>query len=98
MWWHVACEALNAKKCLEIRYDGFSRIVEVHAVGTTDDGNPVMRVWQVSGGSASGERTGFKLMRLDKTWGLGVSNEVSQAPRRGYKRGDKAISIIRCQV
>lgn len=98
MWWHVACDALNAKRCLDVRYDGYSRIVEVHAVGTTADGDPIMRVWQVSGGSVSGERVGWKLMRLDKTWGYGVSNEPSQAPRRGYVRGDKAIAFIRCQV
>jgi len=98
MWWHIACEALSAGKSLSITYDGYSRIVEVHAVGTTNDGNPIMRVWQVSGGSASGERTGWKLLRLDKTWGYGLTDEGSQAPRRGYKRGDPAIEVIRCQV
>ena len=49
MWWHVACDALAAKKRLEIRYDGLSRVVEVHAVGTTAEGNPVMSCPLLSG-------------------------------------------------
>ena len=97
MWWHVACEALNAKKCLEIRYDGYSRIVEVHAVGTSTAGNPVMRAWQVHS-TKPGFKPEFRLFRLDKTWAYAISNTDSQAPRTGYKRGDPAISVIRCQI
>jgi hypothetical protein len=33
MYGAIACEALKANRCLELRYNGFSRIVEVHAVG-----------------------------------------------------------------
>ena len=98
MWWHVACDAFNQGKRLAVTYDGFTRIVEVHAVGTSTAKNPVMRVWQVSGGSASGERTGWKLMRLDKTWRFAITDEVSEAPRSGYKRGDRDIAVIRCQI
>jgi hypothetical protein len=48
----TACEALRAGLCLELRYSGFSRIVEVHGVGVSTAGNPVMRVFQVRGDSA----------------------------------------------
>lgn len=98
MWWHVACEALQQGCCLELQYDGYSRIVEVHAVGTTRDGNPIMRCWQVRGGSVSGERAGWKLFRLDEARGGLIYKERSQAPRTGYKRGDPAIAFIRCQI
>lgn len=98
MWWHVGCEALNAGKRLAITYGGFTRVVEVHAVGITSEGNPVMRVWRVRGGSQSNNPSPWRLFRLDKTWGFAILDEVSEAPRAGYKRGDRAISNIRCQV
>jgi hypothetical protein len=98
MWKSVACEALRKGKCLELRYDGFSRIVEVHAVGTSKEGNNLMRVWQVRGGSVSNERSGWKLLRLDEAFGASVTDEKSEAPRHGYKRGDEAMRFIDCQV
>jgi len=94
----IACEALRNGKRLELRYDGYSRIVEVHAVGITQDGNDVMRVWQVRGGSNSGERQGWKLFRLDEAFSAHMIDEESEAPRRGYARGDKVMSIISCQI
>ncbi|WP_082663379.1 hypothetical protein [Sinorhizobium sp. Sb3] len=98
MYAAAACDALNRGLCLELRYDGFSRVVEVHAVGATKDGNDIMRVWQVRGGSNSGERQGWKLMRLDEAVSAHVIDEKSEAPRRGYVRGDKAIAWMRCQI
>jgi hypothetical protein len=47
MWNSTACDALRQRKRLELRYDGYTRVVEVHAVGSTKDGNDIMRVWQV---------------------------------------------------
>ena len=98
MYTQAACAALKSGHCLEIRYDGFIRIVEVHAVGYTKEGNPIMRVWQISGGSGSGEPSGWKLLRLDETLGLGPIGEPSAAPRQGYRQGDKVMSRIVCQL
>lgn len=92
------CAALAAGKCLELRYDGFSRLVEVHAAGWTNDGNAIMRIWQVSGGSVSGEKVGWKFMRLDKSFSMHLSDEAPKAPRPGYKRGDSAMATIDCEV
>ncbi|MBB4142729.1 hypothetical protein GGQ72_001228 [Rhizobium rhizoryzae] len=94
----TACDALANGLCLELRYDGFSRVVEVHAVGTTKDGNEVMRVWQVRGGSNSGERSGWKIMRIDEAFSAHITDEKSEAARHGYKRGDPAMQWIRCQI
>lgn len=94
----TACEALRSGKRLELRYDGYSRIVEVHAVGVTQDGNGIMRVWQVRGGSNSGERQGWKLFRLDEAFSAHMIDEESEAPRRGYARGDKVMRTISCQI
>lgn len=93
----AACDALRTGKCLEIFYDGYSRIVEVHAVGYTAENSAVMRVWQVRGGSASGERSGWKLLRLDETRRVSITSEASAAPRMGYRKEDTAMDRIVCQ-
>ena len=28
MWWHIACEALEKRRCLVIDYDGHQRVVD----------------------------------------------------------------------
>jgi hypothetical protein len=38
---HNACEALRSGHVLELRFDGYSRFVEVHDVGFTEDDNPI---------------------------------------------------------
>ncbi len=99
MWSDIACEALKTGKTLELRYDGYTRAVEVHAVGRSSEGNAIMRVWQVRGGSVSNERVGWKLMRLDEATSAAILNhEDSQAPRAGYKRGDSAMAHVICQL
>lgn len=93
----TACQALRASKVVELSYDGFSRTVEIHAVGYTKQDKPIMRVWQLSGGSASGERVGWKLLRLEDAIAAVVTEVTSQAPRAGYRRGDPAMSRIVCE-
>ena len=90
----TACAAIDQGVCLELHYDGFTRVVEVHCVGTTTAGNPAMRVYQVRGGSSSGERTGWKLLTFDKTFQVNLLNEPSEAPRDGYTAGDKGMAAI----
>jgi hypothetical protein len=94
----TASSALDSGRCLEIRYDGFVRVVEVHAIGYSTDGAPLIRVWQVRGGSLSGEQAGWKLLRLDEARGLLVLDEASEAPRVGYRRGDSAMHRIIRQI
>lgn len=97
MWWHIACDALNAGRALSIQYDGHFRIVEVHAVGTTKDGSPIMRGWQVRSTKPGGDGC-WRLYTLDKAWSYGLTDETSQAPRPDYKRDDPAIALVRCSL
>ena len=59
---------------------------------------PLCGSGSVRGGSNSNERSGWKLLRLDEAFSAHVIDEKSEAPRRGYKRGDKAMSFIDCQI
>ncbi|WP_075575015.1 hypothetical protein [Lysobacter antibioticus] len=98
MWIDIACEALRVGKVLELRYDGYNRCVEVHAVGYSRANHAVMRVWQLRGGSVSNERQGWKLMRLDEATGARIVDEESLAPRLGYRSGDKDMVQIVCEL
>lgn len=90
--------ALQQGKCLRVTYKGYSRLVEVHAVGETKAGSGIMRVYQVDGGSESGQPVGFKLMTLSEVDSASVSDRASEAPRPGYKKGDSAMLHITCQL
>lgn len=93
------CQALESGVCLELRYDGFSRVVEVHAVGLSKEGDWLMRVWQVSSGSVHNEPTGWKMMRLDEGFSAHLTSIKSVAPRPGYRRGDRAMTGgVKCQL
>ncbi len=94
----VPCAAIAANSCLELRYDGYSRIVEVHAVGISTAGNPCMRVYQTRGGSVSNEPIGWKMMTIDKSFAMEVIAERAQTPRQGYRRGDRGMSRIISQI
>lgn len=94
----AAVSAIESGLCLELRYDGFSRLVEVHAVGTSKTGQLCMRVYQVGGGSVSGERIGWKMMLIDKSFSAHLSATRSEAPRSGYKRGDRDMLTVYCEV
>lgn len=98
MYAGIACEALRQGKRLELRYDGFTRVVEVHTVGTSTKGNQCMSVWQVRGGSVSNEPVGWKTMRVDEALEACVIDENSQAPRSGYQRNAKTFRYITCQI
>jgi hypothetical protein len=93
-----ACEALKAKRCIELKYSGRDRVVEVHAAGFTRDEKPIMRVWQVRGGSAGGDSSGWKLLRLDEIGSAKILDEKSEAPRPGYRKGDPAINKLVCEL
>ena len=57
-----------------------------------------MRVWQVQGGSVGGTSVGWKLLRMDEAAELKISEDASEAPREGYKKGDPAMTRIFCEV
>jgi hypothetical protein len=93
------CAAIGAKRPLELRYDGYSRVVEIHAVGRSSEGHWLARVWQVRGGSVHNEPVGWKLLRLDECLSAHILDEESMAPRPGFKRRDVAMAGgIKCEV
>lgn len=91
----AAMQAIDEKKVLQLDYGGWTRLVEVHAVGVSTAGNPVLRGWQLTGGSQSGGHAGWKLFDLDKVpETFKLTDYPSEAPREGFRRGDNAMLEI----
>lgn len=86
-------QAIQQRKVLELRYHGYSRIVEPHTYGRDKDGDEILRCYQTSGGSESGERDGWKLLKVREVFFLHLTNSTFVA-RPEYKRNDKAMSYV----
>ncbi len=93
----IVIQAIRQREVLELRYHGYSRFVEPHAYGRDKDGDEIMRCYQTSGGSESGERVGWKLLKVREVYSLHVSNS-NFSVRPEYKRNDKAMVYIFEQI
>jgi hypothetical protein len=91
------CKAIEERRILELRYHGFSRIVEPHVYGEDKKGNEVVRCYQLAGESESGERAGWKLLRIKEAVIVHLS-ETLFIPRPEYRRNDKVVMNVFCQV
>lgn len=93
-----AQRALKKGVLLKVKYDFFTRLVEVHTVGVTKAGNSCMRVFQVGGGSVQGEKQGWKMLLMDGVLDAKLTKTPSLAPRPGYKMGDKGMTSITMEL
>jgi hypothetical protein len=91
------CVAIRERKLLELRYHGYSRIVEPYAHGSSSAGEDLLRCYQLSGGSESGERMGWKLLKTADIYMLQATASKFQQ-RAEYRPGDKAMERIYCQL
>lgn len=89
--------AINQRRLLQLTYHYGTRIVEPHAYGRSKKGHEILRAYQVSGYSESGEPTGWKLFRVDEIGSI-VALQSSFAPRWDYQRDDRAMDQIYAQV
>lgn len=90
-------KAISEKRCIEINYDGGVRSVEPHCYGLTKAGNPAFRGFQSSGASSSGNPQAWKMFELSKILSFNLLDEKFTT-RDGYKKGDKGMSEIYCEI
>lgn len=89
--------AIENHKLIEFDYDGESRTVEPHCYGVSTKGNEVIRAYQVRGFSSSGTM-GWKMYDLSKADDINVLSETFSKPRPDYKKGDKGMDEIYCEL
>jgi hypothetical protein len=91
------CNAIRNKNVIEFHYDGELRVVEPHCYGVTTAGNDGLRAYQIDGYSSSG-KMGWKMYDLSKADDIIITDDSFSSPRAGYKRGDRGMSRIYCQL
>jgi hypothetical protein len=91
------CQAIEDRLVLELRYHGYSRIVEPHIHGEDKNGDEVVRCYQLAGGSHSGERAGWKLLKIKEAILVHLA-ETHFEPRPEYKPEDKVVIKVFCQI
>lgn len=88
------CDAIEAHHLLKLDYGGTARIVEPHIYGHDSHGHELLSAYQVSGGSLSGEHSGWKLFDLTKVGDLRVLSARFRKPRAAYNPGDRTFRAV----
>lgn len=92
------CAAIGRRAVIEFVYDGGVRTVEPHAHGTSSAGHEVLRGYQVSGASLSGEPAGWKLYILTKISAMRETGQTFRAARPGYTPDGAGMASVHCCV
>ncbi len=79
------CAAIEARHVLYFCYkDGELRVIEPHCYWETAFGALLLRAWQRSGFSESGEPTGWKTFRVDRLLAFESTSQRFEGPHEGY--------------
>jgi len=91
------CSAIHGRQLLELRYHGYARTVEPYAYGRDKNGDALLRCFQISGGSESGQPTGWKILKVAEVFAIN-EQKATFRPRPEYRRDDKAMAFMFCQL
>ncbi|WP_406626127.1 hypothetical protein [Acidovorax sp. SDU_ACID1] len=94
----LLAEAINKRQLVELRYSGWSRSVEPHTYGVDSKGEEKLLCWQISGGSDSGERQGWKLLNISDIRATTMSEVSFPNSRPGYARDKPPMRRIYAQL
>ena len=87
------CAAIRDRRVLSFRYKMKERRVEPHTLGYDKSGDLVLCGWQTSG-----LKPGWRDFHVGKLSALSTTDASFAHARQGYKRGDKTLSRIVCQL
>lgn len=90
----LIAEAIATQHLLQLDYAGSTRIVEPHIYGLDAQGREVLSAYQVTGGSISGETTGWKTFEIAKVTDVEVLAAHFSRPRREYNPADAMFQIV----
>jgi hypothetical protein len=90
-------DAIKNRRVLSFIYDGYHRVVEPHAVGSSTAGNDVLRCYQTEGGHVTLGHD-WDLCELSKISTLQLTGGNFANARPDYKKGDKGMSRIYAEL
>ena len=90
----IVIAAIKNKRVLSFFYDRTPRVVEPQTYGISTAGHPVLRGYQVTGGSKSGRTTGLRLYELAKMEGLRDTGIRFAQAQPQHQRKDSAMSRV----
>jgi hypothetical protein len=94
----LICVAIAERVLLRFAYNGLPRLAYPCAHGLSTAGKPVLRAHEVTFG-AGGRRVGMgKLFLLASMSDLALTDEHFDHPPHGYRRGDRGMASIHCQL
>ncbi len=91
------CRAIREKRLLQLEYKGHMRTIAPHVYGIDSAGDEMLSGYQVGGGSAGGESSGWKSLKVSEIRELSVTAKKF-GPRREYRHNDPAMTEIFCQL
>ena len=94
----VIREAIQRRRVVKLFYGGGHRLVEPHCYGLSRDGKELLRAYQISGYSQSGQTQGWKLFRMDRASDISITDLYFQGPRPLYNPQDRAMAHIHCSL
>jgi hypothetical protein len=90
-------KAISERRLIELDYKGHHRMVAPHVYGIDSSGDEAVSVYQVWGGSQSGDAAGWKTFKVTDILDLKVTTRRFGV-RPEYRHGDPAFKTIFRQV
>jgi predicted DNA-binding transcriptional regulator YafY len=91
-------QAITERRLLRIYYEPGLRIIEPYAFGLSSE-HGLLRAFQTSGASASGEHVNWKLFRTARITQIQILGDQFDGQRPEYRRNDRAMTGgIYCQL
>ena len=92
------CTAISEKRVVRVFYGGGYRSVEPFCYGKDSIGKELLRAYQVSGYSRSGDIPGWRLLDAQRMGRLTVTDTKFAGRRPGYNPDDSGMATIYCRV
>lgn len=92
------CKAIKSRKMITFNYDGGLRKVEPYCYGISRKSKELLRAYQISGFSRSGNPSGWKLFHVSKIRRVQITNEIFIKNRSDYNPRDPVMGRIYCKV